>query len=1171
MGYNIDIIVQKIRTALYGRDVRGSIADGVEQIGRNQENLETTFNQLVINSGQSNAEIVAARGPYSQLKNRLDSMATGSPRGAYATLAELQQAYPAGTTGIFVVQATGNWYWWNGSAWVAGGPFQATQLSDGSVTSSKLANGAVLYSRLRTSWADIKYNNSITYNQQTHKITTTSSIVVGVEAGSFTTGLRSQEIDTTSVDASPNLKYCYTIPSENWTLRFDNYEDIPSTVNILVLFSYFAGTITSMSPNAIRYINSSGNNVAIIPPVSGTISSSAMTHSWGWIVERGTIIVNEQDLTVTVSENTYYMNDGSTRYLYPTTFSITAPGSIKYGYIDRNGDVGVLKVETLSTITAQSIIILFTVFDGVLTTISEMDAIKYINMVGVEVTSIADNGLTSRQVTFQQIDLSNTVWAPNYFIGWETGTRFSYSYSSLMHSSDYIDFPYAGLTCKLRTRTDADLSGIAFFTENNSYITGMRTGINKSLINETTFIVPPRTAKIRFTCYDADPASVVGIGIESNSSNVADIRSEKTFTTLIKTQENVNFDQTQGYFFKNGDSTDVPEIFKTAQLYGVPDRGSAILENDTIKISSVTSTSGNSIGVRFILDNLTPETIRYTPFIQLEFDVDIQDPISLPTSLSCQLSIWAIGKSAASGNYVPALSSIQVPIKRQAHQHVSYRLLLTEAAMDAITARSNIRCFGIYIINWPLFTNNLITLSNIYFKRTEIRQELIGEKLINYDNSGTYFYEIGTEDDIPSLFNRIEYFSSANIDATLTSSNTVEITEQRATSGNTSGIRFVLPDLKPALFKYARSIVLEMDVEIENPESFPSDSSWLIGIWPLQSSLANWATSLVTASVTIRNVARQHVSQELKLDQAGLDQLTNAGINLESIRCFGLYVIRLPAFSNNKVTLSKMFLRRGRVGGLSSTDDMVLVPNEMPLDVLKRDGGLFTIFRKVAYIGDSLSSGFMDYYDSAGVWHGVNLWEFSYGQFIARMTGTDFFNSSTGGLTVRTWLSGYASALFDNPDNLCKAYIIYLGTNDQSKILSGEMPLGSLGDIDLGNWQNNVDSFAGRYGEIIQRIKQTQPKAKIFCVTVPKRPTSATDNVCNPIIRQIPSLFTNVYLIDLWRYAKPIPHYTGSHLNAIGYQIFGWQITSYIDYIIRKNPVEFNEVQFIGTNYQYNR
>ena len=59
----------------------------------------------------------------SSVENELSSVAQGSPKGAYATLSDLQTAYPTGAEGIYVVQADGHWYYWNGSVWTDGGVY----------------------------------------------------------------------------------------------------------------------------------------------------------------------------------------------------------------------------------------------------------------------------------------------------------------------------------------------------------------------------------------------------------------------------------------------------------------------------------------------------------------------------------------------------------------------------------------------------------------------------------------------------------------------------------------------------------------------------------------------------------------------------------------------------------------------------------------------------------------------------------------------------------------------------------------------------------------------------------------------------------------------------------------------------------------------------------------
>lgn len=72
------------------------------------------------------------------IENQVQQVASGSPKGVYSTLADLQAAYPTGTSGIFVVSATGHWYYWNGGAWTDGGTYQATSIGTESITIDEL-------------------------------------------------------------------------------------------------------------------------------------------------------------------------------------------------------------------------------------------------------------------------------------------------------------------------------------------------------------------------------------------------------------------------------------------------------------------------------------------------------------------------------------------------------------------------------------------------------------------------------------------------------------------------------------------------------------------------------------------------------------------------------------------------------------------------------------------------------------------------------------------------------------------------------------------------------------------------------------------------------------------------------------------------------------------------
>lgn len=66
----------------------------------------------------------------SYVDTEIAAIASGSPAGVYATTAALDSAHPTGDANIYVVTADGKWYYWNGSAWTAGGVYQSTGIAD---------------------------------------------------------------------------------------------------------------------------------------------------------------------------------------------------------------------------------------------------------------------------------------------------------------------------------------------------------------------------------------------------------------------------------------------------------------------------------------------------------------------------------------------------------------------------------------------------------------------------------------------------------------------------------------------------------------------------------------------------------------------------------------------------------------------------------------------------------------------------------------------------------------------------------------------------------------------------------------------------------------------------------------------------------------------------------
>lgn len=240
---------------------------------------------------------------------------------------------------------------------------------------------------------------------------------------------------------------------------------------------------------------------------------------------------------------------------------------------------------------------------------------------------------------------------------------------------------------------------------------------------------------------------------------------------------------------------------------------------------------------------------------------------------------------------------------------------------------------------------------------------------------------------------------------------------------------------------------------------------------------------------------------------------------------------------------------------------------------IRQQPGFAGIFHKWGFIGDSLSSGEFEAWDADGTKHYYDEYEYSWGQRICAYTASQGDNYSQGGETARGWCEHF----WDNPSNrnnnidakadLKQAYIIALGANDTKRPNVGDIHT----DVNLSDYHLNGDTFAGWYAGIIQRVKSLQPGAKFFVVTLPEEWGVVPQ--LNEVIRSMPELFTDIYVLDIQKYApnygsKEIRdhYYLGGHLNPAGYEMTAWMFMNYIDWYIRNYPREFAEVGFIGSD-----
>ena len=257
--------------------------------------------------------------------------------------------------------------------------------------------------------------------------------------------------------------------------------------------------------------------------------------------------------------------------------------------------------------------------------------------------------------------------------------------------------------------------------------------------------------------------------------------------------------------------------------------------------------------------------------------------------------------------------------------------------------------------------------------------------------------------------------------------------------------------------------------------------------------------------------------------------------------------------------------------------DYMAIEGEKPLDNIKPDGGFCGIFRTIGIIGDSLSSGEFEGMSNEGLRSCHDMYEYSWGQYIARAAGLTAYNFSRGGMTAMEYIKSFgAERGFWDPSLACQAYIFALGVND---LYGAKLEIGTADDA-FSDVDNNT--FAYWYGQVIRRYRAIQPKSRLFLVSMPRNSEdpNADDNKLeaahSKLLNEIAERLDFCYVIDLFKYAPAYKteefkrnFHMADHMNPAGYKLTAYFISSYIDYIIRHNMDDFKQVGFIGTEHQW--
>ncbi len=249
---------------------------------------------------------------------------------------------------------------------------------------------------------------------------------------------------------------------------------------------------------------------------------------------------------------------------------------------------------------------------------------------------------------------------------------------------------------------------------------------------------------------------------------------------------------------------------------------------------------------------------------------------------------------------------------------------------------------------------------------------------------------------------------------------------------------------------------------------------------------------------------------------------------------------------------------------------------ENPLENLVKDGGFVGIFRTIGCIGDSLSSGEFQSTKEDGSQGYHDMYEYSWGQYMAREAGCKVYNFSRGGMSAKWFNDSYEKECgIWSTEKKCQAYIIALGVND---VMNQKQTIGSVGDCDKDGYGTQSErTFAGEYEIIIKKIKAFQPKARIFLVSIPDMGSYASEERhqkaqrISQLLGEFCEKYEFTYIIDLFKYAPKYDkefydmYFLAGHMNPMGYMLTAKYMMTYIDFIIRNNMEDFKQVPFIGT------
>lgn len=235
--------------------------------------------------------------------------------------------------------------------------------------------------------------------------------------------------------------------------------------------------------------------------------------------------------------------------------------------------------------------------------------------------------------------------------------------------------------------------------------------------------------------------------------------------------------------------------------------------------------------------------------------------------------------------------------------------------------------------------------------------------------------------------------------------------------------------------------------------------------------------------------------------------------------------------------------------------------DEVKNESIKLSPNLMQVFKTYTVIGDSLACGYTSVGDTTVGSSDARPTGNNWPGYLQRRTGSTFNNIAQGGTTAKQWRE---SLFAENDNTTCDCYLIGIGVNDERQ----NLPVGTSSDIKT-SYDDNADSFYGNYDALIRMCRGKNPKARIFCFTIPASETNKNLESYNEAIRHVASLYQGVYCIDLYNLYKneytspPISSgYVNGHYYPVVYNYMSVLIEKAICDYIYDNQSEFQEAPY---------